>query len=45
MMIKLFGEPVAFDEEQPQQTRFRDLFNRRHFPFCSVCCRHLDLPG
>lgn len=33
MMIKLFGEPVAFDEEQPQQTRFRDLFNRRHFPF------------
>lgn len=35
MMIKLFGEPVAFDEEQPQQTRFRDLFNRRHFPlFC-----------
>lgn len=35
MMIKLFGEPVAFEEEQPQQTRFRDLFNRRHFPlFC-----------
>ncbi|EFM5934078.1 MFS transporter [Escherichia coli] len=33
MMIKLFGEPVAFDEEQPQQTRFHDLFNRRHFPF------------
>lgn len=33
MMSKLFGEPVAFDEEQPQQTRFRDLFNRRHFPF------------
>lgn len=33
MMIKLLGEPVAFDEEQPQQTRFRDLFNRRHFPF------------
>ncbi|WP_421639140.1 MFS transporter [Escherichia coli] len=33
MMIKLFGEPVAFEEEQPQQTRFRDLFNRRHFPF------------
>ena len=24
---------MTFDEEQPQQTRFRDLFNRRHFPF------------
>ena len=33
MMIKLFGEPVAFEEEQPQQTRFRDLFNRRHFMY------------
>lgn len=33
MMIKLFGEPVVFDEEAPQQTRFLQLFNRRHFPF------------
>lgn len=33
MMIKLFGEPVAFDEEPPQETRFLQLFNRRHFPF------------
>lgn len=33
MMIKLFGEPVAFEEEPPQETRFLQLFNRRHFPF------------
>ena len=33
MMIKLFGEPVVFDEEAPQETRFLQLFNRRHFPF------------
>ncbi|MBB1199435.1 MFS transporter [Enterobacteriaceae bacterium 89] len=32
MMLKLFGEPVVFDEEPPQQTRFLDLFNKRHFP-------------
>ncbi|MDO1895372.1 MFS transporter, partial [Escherichia coli] len=23
----------AFEEEQPQQSRIRYLFNRRHFPF------------
>lgn len=33
MMIKLFGEPVCFDDELPQETRFLQLFNRRHFPF------------
>ncbi|MBB3322488.1 MFS transporter [Atlantibacter sp. RC6] len=33
MMIKLFGEPVEFDEEAPQETRFLQLFNKRHFPF------------
>lgn len=33
MMRKLFGEPVVFDEEPPQETRFLQLFNRRHFPF------------
>lgn len=33
MMIKLFGEPVCFDDEPPQETRFLQLFNRRHFPF------------
>jgi hypothetical protein len=33
MMIKLFGEPVTFDEEPPKETRFLQLFNRRHFPF------------
>ena len=33
MMIKLFGEPVCFEAEPPQQTRFLQLFNRRHFPF------------
>ncbi len=45
MMIKLFGEPVAFDEEQPQQTRFRDLFNRRHFPFVLFVAAIWTLPG
>lgn len=33
MMLKLFGEPVVFDEEPQAQTRFRHLFNRRHLPF------------
>ncbi|WP_312980524.1 MFS transporter [Atlantibacter sp.] len=33
MMEKIFGEPVMFDEEPPQQTRFLQLFNKRHFPF------------
>ena len=32
MMLKLFGEPVVFDEEPQQETRFMQLFNRRHFP-------------
>lgn len=31
--MKLFGEPVAFDEEPPQETHFLQLFNRRHLPF------------
>ncbi len=43
MMIKLFGEPVAFEEEQPQQTRFAIRLIAAIF-LCSVCCRHLDLP-
>lgn len=33
MMEKIFGEPVIFDEEPGQQTRFLQLFNKRHFPF------------
>ncbi len=33
MMVKLFGEPVTFEDEPPQETRFLQLFNRRHFPF------------
>lgn len=33
MMEKIFGEPVIFDEEPVQQTRFLQLFNKRHFPF------------
>lgn len=33
MMLKLFGEPVVFEEEPQQQTKFMQLFNRRHFPF------------
>lgn len=33
MMVKLFGEPVVFDEEEPKETSFLQLFNRRHFPF------------
>lgn len=33
MMQRLFGEPVVFDEEPPQETRFMQLFNKRHFPF------------
>lgn len=33
MMEKIFGEPVIFDEEPAQQTRFLQLFNKRHFPF------------
>jgi putative MFS transporter len=33
MMLKLFGEPVVFDEETQQETRFMQLFNKRHFPF------------
>ena len=32
MMLKLFGEPVVFDEEQQEQTRFLQLFNKRHLP-------------
>ncbi|TMQ90634.1 MFS transporter, partial [Escherichia coli] len=30
MMIKLLGEPMAFDEEPPQQHRFRDLCYGSH---------------
>lgn len=33
MMFKLFGEPVVFEDEPPQETRFMQLFNKRHFPF------------
>lgn len=33
MMLKLFGEPLVFDDEPQQETRFLQLFNRRHFPF------------
>lgn len=33
MMIKLFGERVVFEEEPPKETRFSQLFTRRHFPF------------
>lgn len=33
VMEKIFGEPVIFDEEPAQQTRFLQLFNKRHFPF------------
>jgi len=33
MMLKLFGERVVFDEESQQETRFMQLFNKRHFPF------------
>lgn len=33
MMLTLFGERVVFDEEPPQETRFMQLFNKRHFPF------------
>lgn len=33
MMLKLFGERVVFDEEPQQETRFMQLFNKRHFPF------------
>ena len=33
MMLKLFGEPVVFDEEPQQQTRFMQLFSKRHFAF------------
>ncbi|WP_310608572.1 MFS transporter [Buttiauxella brennerae] len=33
MMIKLFGEPLVFDDEPQQETRFLQLFNKRHFPF------------
>lgn len=31
MMIRLFGQPVTFDDEAPQETRYRDVFSRRHF--------------
>jgi len=33
MMLKLFGEPLVFEEEPQQETRFLQLFNKRHFPF------------
>lgn len=33
MMLKLFGEPVVFEDEPQTQTRFLQLFNRRHLPF------------
>ncbi|MEJ8679608.1 MFS transporter [Plesiomonas shigelloides] len=33
MMIKLFGERMVFEEEPPKETRFSQLFTRRHFPF------------
>lgn len=33
MMLKLFGEPLVFDDEPQQETRFLQLFNKRHFPF------------
>lgn len=33
MMIKLFGERVVFEEEPPKETRFSQLFTRRHLPF------------
>ncbi|WP_115631828.1 MFS transporter [Buttiauxella agrestis] len=33
MMLKLFGEPLVFDDEPQRETRFLQLFNKRHFPF------------
>ncbi|WP_058912286.1 MFS transporter [Entomohabitans teleogrylli] len=33
MMLKLFGEPVIFDEGPQQETRFVQLFSKRHFSF------------
>lgn len=33
MMLKLFGEPVVFDEEPQSETRFMQLFSKRHFAF------------
>ncbi|AKH88331.2 MFS transporter [Edwardsiella tarda] len=30
LMIKLFGQPVSFDDETQQETRYRDIFSRRH---------------
>lgn len=33
MMTKLFGQPVIFEAEAPQKTRFIQLFNKRHFSF------------
>lgn len=30
MLLKLFGEPVVIDDEQPQQTHIRNLFSQRH---------------
>ncbi|MDQ9125805.1 MFS transporter [Serratia fonticola] len=32
MMLKLFGEPLIFDEEPQPETRFLQLFSKRHFP-------------
>ncbi|WP_179038453.1 MFS transporter [Limnobaculum xujianqingii] len=31
LMFKLFGEHVVFDEEQEPETRYRQIFTRRHF--------------
>lgn len=31
LMIRLFGQPVAFDEEEQQETRYSQIFTRRHF--------------
>ncbi len=43
-MIKLFGEPVAFDEEQPSKPVFAICLIAAIFLlFCLF--RHLDLPG
>lgn len=30
LMIKLFGQPVTFDHEEVQETRYSQLFTRRH---------------
>ncbi len=44
MMIKLFGEPVAFVKSSRSKPVFAICLIAAIF-LCSVCCRHLDLPG